>query len=52
MHPDSVFLCRAQNQAQKSVDVLEQALALCEKLGDQDSKASTLCNLGSALMQV
>jgi hypothetical protein len=32
--------------------VLEQALALCEKLGDEDSKASTLCNLGSALMQV
>lgn len=34
------------------MEVLEQALALCEKVGDTDSKASTLCNLGSALMQV
>ena len=43
---------RAQNQNDKAVSLLEQALALCESTDDADSKASTLVNLGSALMSV
>ncbi|KAJ9505341.1 hypothetical protein QJQ45_012107 [Haematococcus lacustris] len=43
---------RNQNQAAKAVELLETALALCEKSEDMDSKASTLCNLGAAMMQV
>mmetsp|Transcript_34181 Transcript_34181/g.86450 ORF Transcript_34181/g.86450 Transcript_34181/m.86450 type:complete len:528 (-) Transcript_34181:210-1793(-) len=42
---------RGKNEAPKAVELLSQALALCEKAGDEDSKASTLCNLGAALMQ-
>jgi hypothetical protein len=44
--------CRGKNEAPKAVELLTQALELCEKSGDEDSKASTLCNLGAALMQV
>lgn len=34
------------------MELLLRALQLSEKLQDTDLKASTLCNLGSAFMQV
>lgn len=45
-------LARGKDEAPKAVELLTKALELCEKSGDDDSKASTLCNLGAAMMQV
>eukprot|EP00798_Chlamydomonas_sp_ICE-L_P032313 gene32313-16883_t len=46
------ILFRTQNEAEKAVGFLSQALVLSEKAGDADSCASTLVNLGSALMSI
>jgi len=43
---------RASDKSGEAVELLTRALHLSDKLDDLDSKASTLCNLGSALMQV
>lgn len=43
---------RAQGEGEEAVKLLEQALELCATLKDEDTRASTLCNLGAALMQV
>lgn len=42
---------RAQNDGPKAVAELQKALALCDGADDEDSRASTLCNLGAALIQ-
>ena len=41
-----------QNDPSRAMMYLGKALELAEKLGDLDLKASTLCNMGSVLMQV
>ncbi len=43
---------RAQGDADKAVSLLEEALALSQASKDDDSRASTMCNLGSALIKV
>lgn len=34
------------------MELLQRALELCTEAGDEDSRASTLCNLGSAMISV
>jgi len=44
------MMYRAQAETDKALQYLNKALELSEKVGDMDSKASMLCNLGGVLM--